>query len=170
MLLNPWEIYISCWVTSFLYSCPYLHNLCEAVSIASPLFSMYLSVICIVKVSDFFYCLWYMVKLSFAVQAENMIAHKEEIFSRPKRTWFVTEKEKKLASKAAKVFIYGATFYIFGWTSDYIRCCIFLSSLYIFLLSISLIFKWKLDFREQKIGIAFINVSICTLGNCNINI
>jgi len=36
-------------------------------------------------------------------QAENMIAHREEIFSRPKRTWFVTEKEKKLASKASKV-------------------------------------------------------------------
>jgi len=32
-----------------------------------------------------------------------MIAHKDEIFSRPKRTWFVTEKEKKLAAKAAKV-------------------------------------------------------------------
>ncbi|KAH1042359.1 hypothetical protein GYH30_024585, partial [Glycine max] len=35
--------------------------------------------------------------------AENMIAHREEIFSRPKRTWFVTEKEKKLAAKASKV-------------------------------------------------------------------
>ncbi|KHN30301.1 DEAD-box ATP-dependent RNA helicase 28 [Glycine soja] len=34
--------------------------------------------------------------------AENMIAHREEIFSRPKRTWFVTEKEKKLAAKASK--------------------------------------------------------------------
>lgn len=32
-----------------------------------------------------------------------MIAHRDEIFSRPKRTWFVTEKEKKLAAKAAKV-------------------------------------------------------------------
>ncbi|QCD78377.1 DEAD-box ATP-dependent RNA helicase 28 [Vigna unguiculata] len=37
-----------------------------------------------------------------ATKAENMIEHKEEIFSRPKRTWFVTEKEKKLAAKAAK--------------------------------------------------------------------
>ncbi|KAL2322603.1 hypothetical protein Fmac_026982 [Flemingia macrophylla] len=37
-----------------------------------------------------------------ATKAENMIAHKEEIFSRPKRTWFVTEKEKKLAANAAK--------------------------------------------------------------------
>ncbi|KAG4991110.1 hypothetical protein JHK87_024567 [Glycine soja] len=36
-------------------------------------------------------------------EAENMIAHREEIFSRPKRTWFVTEKEKKLAAKASKV-------------------------------------------------------------------
>ncbi|XP_015954163.2 LOW QUALITY PROTEIN: DEAD-box ATP-dependent RNA helicase 28 [Arachis duranensis] len=38
-----------------------------------------------------------------ATKAENLIAHKEEIFSRPKRTWFVTETEKKVAAKAAKV-------------------------------------------------------------------
>ncbi|PON73381.1 DEAD-box ATP-dependent RNA helicase [Parasponia andersonii] len=37
-----------------------------------------------------------------ATKAENMIAHKDEIFSRPKRTWFVTEKEKKFAAKASK--------------------------------------------------------------------
>lgn len=37
-----------------------------------------------------------------ATKAENMIAHKDEIFSRPKRTWFVTEKEKKLSAKEAK--------------------------------------------------------------------
>ncbi|KAG6774737.1 hypothetical protein POTOM_022106 [Populus tomentosa] len=37
-----------------------------------------------------------------ATKAENMIAHKDEIFSRPKRTWFVTEREKMLAAKAAK--------------------------------------------------------------------
>ncbi|KAJ7960731.1 DEAD-box ATP-dependent RNA helicase [Quillaja saponaria] len=37
-----------------------------------------------------------------ATKAENMIAHKEEIYSRPKRTWFVTEKEKNLTAKAAK--------------------------------------------------------------------
>ncbi|XP_059634590.1 DEAD-box ATP-dependent RNA helicase 28 [Cornus florida] len=35
-----------------------------------------------------------------ATKAENMIAHKDEIYSRPKRTWFVTEKEKKLVAKA----------------------------------------------------------------------
>ncbi|KAK3006135.1 hypothetical protein RJ639_017056 [Escallonia herrerae] len=35
-------------------------------------------------------------------KAENMIAHKEEIYSRPKRTWFVTEKDKNLVAKAAK--------------------------------------------------------------------
>lgn len=34
-----------------------------------------------------------------------MIAHKEEIFARPKKTWFVTEKEKKLAVKADKVIL-----------------------------------------------------------------
>lgn len=32
-----------------------------------------------------------------------MIAHREEIYSRPKRTWFATEKEKKLVAKEAKV-------------------------------------------------------------------
>ena len=32
-----------------------------------------------------------------------MIAHKDEIYSRPKRTWFATEKEKKLVAKVAKV-------------------------------------------------------------------
>jgi ATP-dependent RNA helicase DDX27 len=32
-----------------------------------------------------------------------MIAHKDEIYSRPKRTWFATEKEKKTLAKAAKV-------------------------------------------------------------------
>ncbi|KAL1352074.1 uncharacterized protein [Arachis hypogaea] len=37
--------------------------------------------------------------------AESMIAHKEEIFSHPKRIWFVAETEKKVAAKAAKAFI-----------------------------------------------------------------
>ncbi|CAL9109276.1 unnamed protein product, partial [Musa textilis] len=37
-----------------------------------------------------------------ATKAENMIMHKEEIFSRPKRTWFATEKEKKALAKAVK--------------------------------------------------------------------
>jgi len=35
-----------------------------------------------------------------------MIAHRDEIYSRPKRTWFVTEKEKKLVQKAAKVIFH----------------------------------------------------------------
>ncbi|PIN17291.1 ATP-dependent RNA helicase [Handroanthus impetiginosus] len=37
-----------------------------------------------------------------ATKVENMIAHKDEIYSRPKRTWFSTEKEKRLLAKAAK--------------------------------------------------------------------
>ncbi|GAB2228411.1 hypothetical protein Droror1_Dr00010249 [Drosera rotundifolia] len=37
-----------------------------------------------------------------AVKAENMIEHRDEIFSRPKKTWFVTGKEKKMLAKAAK--------------------------------------------------------------------
>ena len=37
------------------------------------------------------------------LQAENLITHKDEIFSRPKRTWFVTEKEKRLVANAGMV-------------------------------------------------------------------
>ncbi|KAG5542997.1 hypothetical protein RHGRI_015924 [Rhododendron griersonianum] len=37
-----------------------------------------------------------------ATKAENMIAHRDEIYSRPKRTWFVTEQEKNVVAKAAK--------------------------------------------------------------------
>ncbi|CAN6338306.1 unnamed protein product [Urochloa humidicola] len=35
-------------------------------------------------------------------KAENMMAHKDDIYSRPKRTWFTTEREKMLLAKAAK--------------------------------------------------------------------
>lgn len=50
------------------------------------------------------------------VQAENLITHKDEIFARPKRTWFVTEKEKKLVAKAAKVVcIVSCLFFILGF-------------------------------------------------------
>ncbi|KAG6785659.1 hypothetical protein POTOM_007232 [Populus tomentosa] len=37
------------------------------------------------------------------VLAENMIPHKDEIFSSPKRTWLVTEREKMLAAKQSSV-------------------------------------------------------------------
>lgn len=47
--------------------------------------------------------LWLIFALSLCTQAENMIVHQEEIFSRPKKTWFITDKEKKLVAKAAKV-------------------------------------------------------------------
>ncbi|KAL0912626.1 hypothetical protein M5K25_018610 [Dendrobium thyrsiflorum] len=40
-----------------------------------------------------------------ATKVENMIKHKEDIYSRPKKTWFVTEKEKKLLAKASKEFV-----------------------------------------------------------------
>ncbi|CAH8362742.1 unnamed protein product [Eruca vesicaria subsp. sativa] len=40
-------------------------------------------------------------EMEFA-KAENMIEHRDEIYARPKRTWFMTEKEKKLVSKAEK--------------------------------------------------------------------
>lgn len=45
-------------------------------------------------------------RVVLTLQAENMIVHRDEIYSRPKRTWFVTEKEKKLVQKAAKVTFY----------------------------------------------------------------
>ncbi|KAF8659727.1 hypothetical protein HU200_058186 [Digitaria exilis] len=35
-------------------------------------------------------------------KAENMVAHKDDIYSRPKRTWFASEREKKLLAKATK--------------------------------------------------------------------
>ncbi|TKW28557.1 hypothetical protein SEVIR_3G335900v4 [Setaria viridis] len=35
-------------------------------------------------------------------KVENMMAHKDDIYSRPKKTWFTTEREKKLLAKAAK--------------------------------------------------------------------
>lgn len=37
-----------------------------------------------------------------ASKAENLIVHRDEIFSRPKKTWFITEKEKKLMAKEMK--------------------------------------------------------------------
>ncbi|CAN8324816.1 unnamed protein product [Cochlearia groenlandica] len=40
-------------------------------------------------------------EMEFA-KAENMIEHRDEIYSRPKRTWFMTEKEKKLVAQAEK--------------------------------------------------------------------
>lgn len=43
-----------------------------------------------------------------------MITHRDEIFSRPKRTWFVTEKEKKLVANAGKViFLCHIRFYLY---------------------------------------------------------
>jgi ATP-dependent RNA helicase DDX27 len=48
------------------------------------------------------------------IKAENMIAHKDEIYSRPKRTWFATEREKKLLAAAAKVSISEILLYFFG--------------------------------------------------------
>ncbi|KAI3922627.1 hypothetical protein MKX01_006316 [Papaver californicum] len=37
-----------------------------------------------------------------ATKAENIIKHRDEIYSRPKKTWFSTEREKILAARAAK--------------------------------------------------------------------
>lgn len=35
-------------------------------------------------------------------KGENLIVHRDEIMSRPARTWFQTEREKKLAQDASK--------------------------------------------------------------------
>jgi hypothetical protein len=49
-----------------------------------------------------------------------MIAHRDEIYSRPKKTWFLKEKEKKLVAKEAKVisncifFFFFFFFYVFN--------------------------------------------------------
>lgn len=37
-----------------------------------------------------------------ALQAQNLLEHEAEIYSRPARTWFQSEKEKKKAAAAAK--------------------------------------------------------------------
>uniref|UniRef100_A0A0D6QTT0 RNA helicase n=1 Tax=Araucaria cunninghamii TaxID=56994 RepID=A0A0D6QTT0_ARACU len=37
-----------------------------------------------------------------ASKAQNMMDHKDEIYSRPKRTWFQSERDKKLLAKVAK--------------------------------------------------------------------
>lgn len=37
------------------------------------------------------------------IQAENMLAHADTIFSRPKKTYPVKEKEKRMVANAAKV-------------------------------------------------------------------
>lgn len=41
-------------------------------------------------------------------KGENIINHEEEIHSRPKRTWFESEKEKQIAKKAGKAELNGA--------------------------------------------------------------
>ena len=51
------------------------------------------------------------------LQAENMIEHKDEIFSRPKRTWFTTEREKKLIAMAAKVSPTTQLLFVLKYTS-----------------------------------------------------
>jgi ATP-dependent RNA helicase DDX27 len=35
-------------------------------------------------------------------KGENLIVHRDEIMSRPARTWFQTEREKKLAQGASR--------------------------------------------------------------------
>lgn len=71
-----------------------------------------------------------------------MIAHKEEIFSRPKRTWFVTEKEKKLVAKAAKVSLS----YMNVWVGFY---CQYLKS------------KWTIMSVAVKISYRFFSGLLC---------
>merc|ERR1712137_790678 len=41
-------------------------------------------------------------------KAQNMIDYKDEIFSRPKRTWFQTTKQKEEASNRSKEAIFGS--------------------------------------------------------------
>lgn len=48
-----------------------------------------------------------------SIQAENMILHRDEIYSRPKRTWFATEKDKKLIAKSVKVVLFCQKHYMY---------------------------------------------------------
>lgn len=63
--------------------------------------------------------IWFLCSLT---KAENMIAYKDEIYSRPKRTWIVTEKEKKMVVKASKVKSWkcivnlGHRYLVFAWS------------------------------------------------------
>lgn len=62
-------------------------------------------------------------------QAENMINHKQEIFSRPKKTWHISEKEKKLIADASKVTLsvdkwFMGVFNTFGFFSKNIFGCL----------------------------------------------
>jgi hypothetical protein len=50
-----------------------------------------------------------------------MIAHTDEIYSRPKRTWFATEKEKKALAKVAK----GSDVVVPSFHSLYLCCWCF---------------------------------------------
>jgi len=40
-------------------------------------------------------------------KGENMIVHEDEIMSRPRRTWFESEKEKKLAKSSGRIELNG---------------------------------------------------------------
>lgn len=83
--------------------------------------------------------------LPWLFQAENMIAHKDDIYSRPKRTWFATEKEKKSVAKAAKVISYCTiVVYLYSFVSLYIM-------LYMFCLWVGI----SIFFSEKHDGLGF---------------
>ena len=68
-----------------------------------------------------------------------MMAHKDDIYSRPKRTWFATEKEKKLLAKAAKVSLSLILSSVMHFIR--VRCFVFiLCKFHIFLLPLAIIF------------------------------
>jgi hypothetical protein len=47
-------------------------------------------------------------------KGQNMLEHEEEIFGRPKRTWFQTEKEKEKASSEWRGFVYSIYFHTYA--------------------------------------------------------
>lgn len=61
--------------------------------------------------------------LAAIIQAANMIAHKDAIFSSPKKTYPVTEKQKRMVANAAKVNAMYIVFVLFAVRSkNHIKC------------------------------------------------
>lgn len=65
-------------------------------------------------------------RLLLIVQATNMLEHEDEIYARPPRTWFQSEKQKKETAQRAKEAKEGEPFYFYlfrgggggGWAGE----------------------------------------------------
>jgi hypothetical protein len=82
-----------------------------------------------------------------------MIAHRDEIYSRPKKTWFLKEKEKKLVAKEAKVISNCIFFFFF-----FLRSVIFPQNQFVHLY---LFISWCMNDRSS-----FFKLLTWPIGNC----